>query len=519
MNTMRLMGVTVLLAAGLNVAAAPERPNIVVFLVDDMGWQDTSVPFHTERTKLNQQYRTPHMERLAADGLLFAQAYASALCSPTRVSLLTGMNAARHRVTNWTKEKDRSPDPRHPRITPPDWNLNGICTNAGVPRTYQVTPLPALLREAGYRTIHVGKAHFGARGTPGEDPRQLGFDVNIGGHAPGGPGSYWGEKNFSAAWRTKPPDHSWDVPGLEAYHGQNINLTEVLTREAVRQVERAVAERTPFYLYLSHYAVHAPFEKDARFYQTYKDAGLGEHQAVYASMLASMDQSLGDLRAALKRLGVDGRTVLLFASDNGSPSQNPRNLPLRGHKISPYEGGTRVPMLACWPGVTAAGTRCDQPVLIEDFFPTVLELAGVGADGRVRQPVDGRSFVPLLRGQPADPAPRPLVWHFPHVYDQPPYSSVRVGDWKLIYQHASRRREIYHLGEDLGETRDRAAAEPQRLRELSATLGALLRERGALMPTDQQTGRPVEWPDQLPDQGAVRPAAADKAPSVSESSR
>ena len=144
--------------------------------------------------------------------------------------------------------------------------MNGVCTVPGIERTVQVTPLPALLRAAGYHTIHVGKAHFGAKGTPGEDPRHLGFDVNITGHAAGGPGSYWGEKNYSAAWRTKPPDHIWDVPGLEAYHGTNVNLTEALTREAVKAVEKSVADHRPFYLYMSHYAIHAPWEKDDRFF-------------------------------------------------------------------------------------------------------------------------------------------------------------------------------------------------------------------------------------------------------------
>lgn len=481
-----------LLSLALVAAASAAPPNIVFFLVDDMGWQDTSVPFHTETTALNRRYHTPNMERLAAEGVKFTQAYASAVCSPTRVSALTGMNVARHRVTNWTKEKDRSPDNANKNIQPPDWNLNGICTNAGIPRTTQVTPLPALLREAGYRTIHVGKAHFGARGTPGENPLNLGFDVNIGGHAPGGPGSYWGEKNFSAAWRTKPEDHSWDVPGLEAYHGKDINLTEALTLESVKQIEAAAADKKPFYLYLSHYAVHAPFEKDARFYQKYRDAGLGEHDAVYASMLESMDKSLGDVMDALKRLGLADNTIVLFASDNGSPRENARNLPLRGHKITPYEGGIRVPMIVKWPGVTKAGATCTTPVVIEDFFPSILELAGAG--GKPMQIVDGVSFVPLLKGG-ADPDPaRPFVWHFPNTYDQPPFSAIRVGDWKLIYHHTDRRLELFNLADDIGETKNLATDQPAKAKELAARLMALLKERGAQMPLDKRTGQPVPLP-------------------------
>jgi arylsulfatase A-like enzyme len=177
----------------------------------------------------------------------------------------------------------------------------------------QATPLPALLRRAGYRTIHVGKAHFGARDTPGENPLNLGFDVNVAGHAAGGPGSYWGEKDFSAAWRTNPPDRVWDVPGLETYHGRDIYLTEALTLEAITAVEQAVEDKRPFYLYMSHYAVHAPWEKDERFYQDYLDAGPEPFEATLASMIEGMDKSLGDLMAALDRLGITDNTIVLFS--------------------------------------------------------------------------------------------------------------------------------------------------------------------------------------------------------------
>lgn len=482
-------------------ASDRDRPNIVFFLVDDMGWQDTSVPFHTEVTALNRRYRTPNMERLADQGMKFTQAYASALCSPTRVSALTGMNAARHRVTNWTLRRDISPDPKHPGMVPPEWNVNGVCSAAGTPGTVVATPLPALLRSAGWRTLHVGKAHFGAKGTPGENPLHLGFDVNIAGHAAGGPGSYWGVMKFSASWRSSnPADRIWDVPGLDAYHGREIYLTEALTLEAVRLMEQSVADGKPFYLYLSHYAVHAPFEKDLRFYQKYRDAGLAEHQAVYASMIEGMDKSLGDVMAAIRRLGLERNTVLVFASDNGSPQENDRNLPLRGHKLTPWEGGIRVPLIVKWPGVTPTNAVCRQPVILEDLFPTLLEIAGVPWQGRVVQTVDGESFVPLLRGEAGtgSAGDRPLVWHYPHVYGQLPYSVVRVGAWKLIYHHFDRRFELFDVDDDLGEQTNLASREPARVSELARQLGRLLRERGARMPLDVRTGRPIEWPDEAP---------------------
>ena len=230
-----------------------------------MGWQDTSVAFHVERTALNEDYRTPNMEKLAERGVLFTNAYACSICSPSRVSLMTGQNAARHGVTCWTLRKNKSPERvGKSHLRPAQWPLNGLQpVGSRVERSFSAVTLPQRLREAGYRTIHAGKAHFGAKDTPGADPKNLGFEVNIAGSYMGGPGSYHGDKNFSAKWRGG--DEIWDVPGLEKYHGQKINLTEAITREAIAEVEKSVKEKKPFYLYMSHYAVHAPFEPDRRF--------------------------------------------------------------------------------------------------------------------------------------------------------------------------------------------------------------------------------------------------------------
>ncbi len=484
-----------LIATGNDLPKNP--PNIIVFLVDDMGWQETSVPFHVETTELNRRYRTPNMERLAAEGMKFTQAYASAVCSPTRVSLMSGMNVARHRVTNWTLRKNQSPDNKNEAFEPPQWNLNGLTTEAGIERTTRVTPLPACLQAVGYRTIHVGKAHFGAQGTPGENPSHLGFDINIGGHAAGGPGSYWGEKNFSAAWRNA--DRIWDVPGLGKYHGQNVYLTEALTLEAIDAVTAAVHDEQPFFLYLSHYAVHAPWEKDDRFYQKYLDTGLPPFEATLASMIEGMDQSLGDVCDAIQRLGVEQNTVILFLSDNGSPSQCPRNLPLRGHKLTPYEGGVRVPMIAKWPGVTPANSVNANPVVIEDFFPTILDLAGVTMPETL-QTIDGLSFMPLLKDNKKNPDTRELVWHYPHQYSgQSPFSSIRRGPWKLIYHHVTKQLELFNLAEDIGETTDVSTTKPDVVRELTRRLGQRLRGMDAQMPLDIQTGKPIAWPDQVLD--------------------
>ncbi len=489
MHMRTLLLAALMLAAGKLSAA--DRPNLIVFLVDDMGWQDTSVPFHNEITALNRRYRTPNMERLAAEGVKFTQAYASAVCSPSRVSLLTGKNVARHGVTNWTLQRDKGPDNPHPALTLPAWPVNGFSPSDRTPLTVSGVTLPQLLRTAGYRTIHVGKAHFGAIDTPGSEPLNLGFDINIAGHAAGGPGSFWGTKNFSGKWRGAPAH--WDVPGLKAYHGKNIHLTEALTLEAIKSVEQSVADKKPFYLHMAHYAVHAPFEKDDRFYQKYIDQGLSPADATFASMVEGMDKSLGDLRATLERLGVADNTVIVFLSDNGSPAETPRNLPLRGHKLTPYEGGVRIPMIVRWPGVTARGTTNRSPVVIEDLFPTLLDLAGVN---HAQLPeVDGQSLATELRTPGAINSTRPIVWHYPNFYNgQQPFSALRSGDWKLIYFHADQRIELYNLAADLSETTDLASQDPARATTLARQLGELLRARGALMPTVTKTGQRVPYP-------------------------
>jgi arylsulfatase A-like enzyme len=484
--------------------AKPQRPNIIVFLVDDMGWQDTSVPFWTETTPLNRKFHTPNMERLAASGMKFTQAYAHPVCSPSRVSLMTGLNPARHRVTNWTLNKDKNTYAAHPRLTLPAWNVNGICPEAGVPRTIQAKCLPQCLRETGYRTIHVGKAHFGAEGTPGADPKNIGFDINIGGHAAGGPGSYLGEQGYSAAWRKG--DRIWDVPGLAKYHGTGTFLTEALTIEGLKAVDQSRTEHKPFFLYMSHYAVHVPYAEDKRYYQKYIDAKLDKTEAMYAALVEGMDKSLGDILDYLDKNQLADNTVILFMSDNGGLSQhgrggkpNTHNLPLSSGKGSAHEGGIREPMIVKWPGVVKPGLACDAPLIIEDFFPTILELAGAKP---VEGKIDGISFVPTLKGEPSQAASRPFVWHMPNNWGPTgpglgPFSSIRLGDWKYIFYHdpgRKERQELFNIREDIGETKNLAAANPEKVKELAAALKQKLKEADAQMPTDKKTGKLVEIP-------------------------
>jgi arylsulfatase A-like enzyme len=471
-----------------------QKPNIILFYVDDMGWQDCSLPFHSETTRLNRIYHTPNMEALAKEGMKFTQAYAYAVCSPSRISLMTGMNGARHQVTNWTLRMNKSPDPEHKEITPPEWNMNGMTQGEEIPLTVQATTMPQLLKEAGYRTIHAGKAHWGAMGTPGENPLNLGFDVNIGGHAAGGPGSYHGEYNYSAAWRNA--DRIWDVPGLEKYHGTDTYLTEALTLEAKAEIDRALEDNKPFYLYMSHYAIHAPWEADSTFYNNYLVDGINDFEAIYASMIEGMDKSLGDLMKKMKEKGQWENTIIIFMSDNGQPKNATLNKPLRGHKLLPYEGGIRVPLIVYWPGHAAKGSENSQYVMVDDLFPTILQMAGVD-HSKVMQVVDGKSFVPYLEDPELRDETRPLFWHFPHTYDQFPYSTVRKGDWKLIYRHLDQSLELYNIRTDLSETSNMAEEEAEIKNELATLLSDYLREVNAGMPILSETNKSVPYPDEV----------------------
>lgn len=488
--------------------SAPQRPNIILFMVDDMGWQDTSVPFWTRRTDLNDTYRTPNMERLARQGMLFTQAYASAISSPSRCSLLTGANAARHCVTNWTRQRDRVTDAPDSLLQPPQWNCNGICQVPGTPHTFVARSYVDILRAAGYHTIHVGKAHWGAAGTPGEQPAHFGFEVNIAGHAAGGPATYLSERRYGYDADGR-PTYDFAVPHLQAYWDTGTFLTEALTQEALKALDRAQAYRQPFYLYFSHYAVHVPIDRDPRYFDKYKQQGLSDKEAAYASLVEGMDKSLGDVLDWLERNGQADNTIVIFMSDNGGYATGTawrddplytQNRPLRCGKGSLHEGGIREPLLVRWPGVTRPGSRQDACVIIEDFFPTILEMAGIRRY-QVPQVVDGRSFVPLLQGRAPSRHDRTLIWNYPNVWgDTGPgidlNCAIRQGRWKLLYSYKTRRRELYDLSADIGEEHDLAAIRPDVVRRLSRQLGRRLRAMGAQRPIVKATGLPCPWPDE-----------------------
>ena len=301
------------------------NPSIIVFLVDDMGWQDTSVPFWEKPTEFNKRYRTPNMERLAKEGLKFTNGYAFPVCTPSRVSLITGVNPARHHITHWTSPNANvNTDYPDTTLNFVPWNIQGMSPVAGVENTFHATPLPALLKNAGYYTILSGKAHFASTGTPAGDPKNVGFDVNIAGSSIGHPASYYGESNYDRPVNGKPNRNA--VPGLEAYHGTHTFLSDALTIEALKALEKPVNEKQPFFLYLSHYAVHTPILPDPRFVDRYLKMGLDSIEANYASLVEGMDKSLGDVMDFLEKQHLADNTVIFFLSDNGGLS----TAPLRG---------------------------------------------------------------------------------------------------------------------------------------------------------------------------------------------
>lgn len=486
---------------------ANEHANIIVFLVDDMGWQDTSLPFWTATTDLNRTYHTPHMERLADMGMKFTQAYANSVCSPTRVSLLTGMNAARHRVTNWTLRRNASNDANDDILDFPKWNVNGVQACDTIENAIQATTLAQILKDNGYYTIHVGKAHFGAIGTPGADPKNLGFELNIAGHAAGAPASYQGIDNFGND-ENGLAKSDWSVPGLEKYFGQDINLTDALTQEAIFAMDEAHSRGIPFYLYMAHYTVHIPIQADHRYYQKYLDRGIDTLEAKYASMVEGMDESLGDIMNYLEEQQIMENTIVLFMSDNGGLSAGRRggekhhhNQPLNSGKGSSYEGGIREPMLVYWPNHTPKGSVCNDYVIIEDFFPSILEMAQID-DYETIQKVDGVSFIPFLKQDSGPAQQRDLFWHFPNKWGLSgpgigTYSAIRSGEWKLIYFYRDRSFELFNINEDIGETQNRKDEHPELVKELAHKLGNYLRSVEAQRPSYKESGEWVPWPDDL----------------------
>lgn len=492
-----------------NVAtpATPDQPNIIIFLVDDMGLMDTSLPFLVdangapERHPLNDLYRTPNMERLAAQGVRFSTFYAQSVCSPTRISILTGQNAARHRTTAWIAAERNNRGP----FGPPDWRWTGIAAD-------DVT-LARVLQADGYRTIHIGKAHLGCNDVPGADPRNLGFDVNIAGNAFGQPGSYFGEDGYGHIRGNA----SRAVLHLEDYHGTNTFLSEALTLEAIAEMDRSVEAGKPFFLHLAHYAVHTPFQSDPRFAEHYADLDLANNAKRFATLIEGIDQSLGDVMDHLEATGIAENTLILFLGDNGSDAPlgsdhgHHSSAPLRGRKATQYEGGMRVPFIAAWAAADetvpaqqrlpiAAGVMQTQMGTVMELFPTLLALADLPMpEGHV---VDGVDLATRFTGASDAARSTNFLMHFPHHHRTRYFTVLREDDWKLIYHYFpdtneaanlnGSHYELFNLAEDPYETDNRADREPEHLARMVSAMIDQLEAEHALYPVDAE-GSEV-WP-------------------------
>lgn len=456
---------------GLREESGRKKPNFVFILVDDLGWRDVGCYD-------SSLYETPNVDRLAAEGMRFTQAYAACpVCSPTRASIMTGKYPARLGLTNYIAgRRTRQGSP----ILPADFLLY-------MPSD-EVT-IAEVLRSAGYATCHVGKWHMG--GEKQHLPEDQGFDVNVGGTGSGMPRSY-----FWPQWRGNPP-----IQGN--FDGEY--LPDRLSEEARRFIE-ANKDR-PFFVYLSHHAVHIPIEgkpeKIARYQSKIEAAppGKGEqNNPHYAAMVESVDDSVGRVMETLRRLKIDERTIVIFFSDNGglctpegkhTPATS--NSPLRAGKGYLYEGGIREPWIVKWPGVVKPSSVCEVPVVSIDFFPTICDMVGLDR-GRIKTkgPTDGVSIIPLLKNPNASLDRKAIYWHYPHFSNQGgrPAGAIRVGDFKLIERYEFGTLELYNLKEDVGETTNLVERMPDKARELHRMLRLWRKEVNANMPPPNPNYRP-----------------------------
>ena len=464
----------ILLLCGFVSASAQVRPaapklNVVLILADDLGWTDLACfgsDFH----------ETPHLDRLAREGMKFTQNYsACTVCSPTRAALMTGKYPARLHITDWIP--GLMPD--NPKLLVPDWSKQLPLAE---------TTIAKVFKSAGYRTASIGKWHLG-----NEEfyPEKHGFDVNIAGLNAGSPPTYF------SPWRIKTITDGRDGD----------YLTDRLGEEAAGLIEKWRDQ--PFFLYLPHFAVHTPIQGRADLvakYQQKLKPGLRHNNPAYAAMVESLDSAVGRVLTKLDELKLAERTLVAFTADNGGLITRgvTTNAPLRLGKASAYEGGVRVPAIVRWPGVTKPGSSNNTPVITMDWFSTLLEAAGLGVPASAgRMPpkggtpsTDGVSLVPLLRGTGTLPA-RDLFWHYPHhqhyqLGGAMPYGAIRRGDFKLVEHFNEMKVELYNLREDLSESRDLAAAQPQKVAELRDRLHAWRKEVGAQMPTPNPNYNPAK---------------------------
>lgn len=442
-----LFSSVILLAVAVTLHAAPERrPNILLILADDLGWNE--VGFNGSR-----YYLTPHLDKIAAESVRFTQAYAaSPVCSPTRSALMTGKNPARTHVTNFIPGNEYP----YARLRQPDWQKF---------LPLQETTLAEVLSAGGYVTGLVGKWHLAKGYLPPESIEE-------------GPD----RQGFKETFITQKPDKKTD-PEKDAHN------VEKITQRAIRFLTEHRGE--PFFLEVAHNSIHMEIMERASLVAKHRarpGSDRPENNPVIAAMMETLDDSTGRIIAKLDELGLRENTIVIFYSDNGGLASNAAQTPFRGGKAEVYEGGIRVPLLVRWPGVTQPGSTQTTPVITEDLFPTFLAMAQLKVPAGLA--IDGLDQVPLLRGGPA-PARAALHWHYPHYHPagKGPSGAIRAGDWKLVEYYertvtgAGPEPELYDLGRDPGEKNNVAAEHPEKVAELLASFRDWREKVGAQMPT------------------------------------
>jgi len=442
---------------GYNSKAIQNKPNIILINIDDMGWRDVGFMG-------SEYYETPNLDALAAEGMIFTNAYAAASnCAPSRACMMSGQWTPRHRIftvanSDRGKSKDRKLIPTLNNEYMPD----------------HILLIPEVLKEAGYITCHAGKWHLT------DNPLLRGFDVNIGGNHSGNPGSYY------PPYKNVPLESPTD----------NYYLTNLIMDKTL-EFMKSVDDK-PFFLNYSPYAVHTPIHPVRELLHKYenKPEWNGQNNAEYATMVENLDTQIGRLIAVLKESGKWENTFILFTSDNGGHYGITKQWPLRSGKGSYYEGGIREPMFAWWPGKIKAGTLSDIPVTNLDFFPTILEVAGI--EKPADKILDGKSVIPILTGKGSWPE-RPLFWHFPiyleayleegdqtqdPLFRTRPGSAIRYGDWKLIQYFENNDIELYNLKDDISEKNNMVKSNPKKVNELVELLNKWRKQTDAPIPAD-----------------------------------
>ncbi len=447
---------------------AEKQTNFLFFLVDDMGWADIGA-------NGSKFHETPHIDRLAKSGMRFTQGYAAgSVCSPTRASIMTGKHPVRVNITDWIP--GQSNRPTNPLLHPEDRHSLAL----------EEVTIAEALKQNGYQTFFAGKWHLGKEG---EWPTDQGFDFNIGGHHKGSPpGGYYAP---------------WTNPTLKAKK-KGEYLTERLTNESAKFLESRDKSK-PFLLYLSYYNIHTPIQPYKKRIDHYKakfeknfigptptepehdgKTRIRQDNPALASMVAAVDDSVGVLLDKLEELKIKENTVVIFFSDNGGLSTLGRigpgcNKPLRAGKGWLYEGGIREPTIISAPGITKPGSISKKPIISMDFFPTILDLAGLPLHPELH--VDGNSLLEQLKGD--DSGERTLHWHYPHYHGSTwkPGAAIREGNWKLIEFYHYNNFELYDLSNDLGEQNDLSKSNPHKAKELRAKLNKWQKKMNAKMPT------------------------------------